>query len=248
MALIYLVFEKMFMIRHFFSKILPHNPIKMNVKIAQDWKELMGDEFQKAYFLSLVDFVKSEYSNHLIYPSGKEIFAAFDACPFEKLKVVIIGQDPYHGPGQAHGLSFSVKQGVRLPPSLVNIFKELKDDLHIEPSESGDLTRWAQQGVLLLNATLTVRANMAGSHQNKGWEQFTDSVIHRINLRKDNVVFVLWGAYAQKKGAYIDVNRHFVLKSPHPSPFSAYSGFFGSKPFSKINTFLKEQGQSPIEW
>lgn len=220
----------------------------MNVKIAPDWKEILEGEFQKEYFTSLVEFVKSEYASNVVYPSGKEIFAAFDACPLASLKVVILGQDPYHGPSQAHGLSFSVKEGVKLPPSLVNIFKELKDDLKIEISDNGNLSRWASQGILLLNATLTVRANMAGSHQNKGWEQFTDAVINSINLQKENIVFVLWGAYAQKKGAFIDVNKHLVIKSPHPSPFSAYNGFFGSKPFSQISKYLTENGLPPINW
>ncbi|MBY0426303.1 MAG: uracil-DNA glycosylase [Cytophagales bacterium] len=220
----------------------------MDVKIAADWKKLLEGEFGKDYFKSLTAFVRSEYSSSVIYPPGKEIFAAFDACPFEKLKVVILGQDPYHGPGQANGLCFSVKDGVRMPPSLVNIFKELKEDLGIPIPSSGNLTRWAEQGVLLLNATLTVRAEQAGSHQNKGWEIFTDAVVRIINLQKEKVVFVLWGAYAQKKGGIIDVNRHFVIKSAHPSPLSAHNGFFGSKPFSQTNAYLTAQGLSTIEW
>jgi uracil-DNA glycosylase len=220
----------------------------MNVKIAADWKAIIGDEFQKEYFKDLVEFVKNEYATQLIYPPGKEIFAAFDACPLDQLKVVILGQDPYHGPGQANGLCFSVRDGVRQPPSLVNIFKEIQDDLGIAPPASGNLTRWAGQGVLLLNATLTVRANQAGSHQNKGWETFTDAVVSAINRQKDGIVFVLWGAYAQKKGAYIDVARHLVIKSAHPSPFSAYNGFFGSHPFSKANDYLKDKGLEPIHW
>lgn len=220
----------------------------MNVKIASDWKEMIGGEFEKEYFRLLVDFVKHEYQTQVVYPSGKEIFAAFDACSFNDLKVVILGQDPYHGPGQANGLCFSVRDEVKMPPSLVNIFKELKDDLNIDFPPSGNLMRWAHQGILLLNSTLTVRANMAGSHQNKGWETFTDAVIHAINLNKDKVVFILWGAYAQKKGAFIDESRHLVIKSAHPSPFSAYNGFFGSKPFSKTNEYLAAQGLPTIEW
>jgi uracil-DNA glycosylase len=239
----------MFMNRHFFYKIL-HQIINcsMDVKIAADWKKLLSDEFEKEYFKSLTEFVRSEYGSSIVYPPGREIFAAFDACRFDRLKVVILGQDPYHGPGQAHGLCFSVRDGIRVPPSLINIFKELKDDLGKPIPTSGNLTRWAEQGVLLLNATLTVRGEQAGSHQNKGWETFTDAVVKIINMQKENVVFVLWGSYAQKKGSIIDVNRHFVIKSAHPSPLSAHNGFLGSKPFSKANAYLESKGQNGIEW
>lgn len=220
----------------------------MNVKIAPPWKEKLSDQFEQPYFQSLVSFVKSEYTSHTVYPPGKEIFSAFDRCSFDDLKVVIIGQDPYHGPGQANGLCFSVQDGIRKPPSLLNIFKELKNDLGIEIPESGNLERWADQNILLLNATLTVRANTAGSHQNKGWENFTDAVIKVISEEKENIVFILWGAYAQKKGQVIDANKHFVIKSAHPSPFAADRGFFGSKPFSRTNEYLESKGRSPINW
>jgi uracil-DNA glycosylase len=220
----------------------------MDVKIAPSWKERLSTEFVKPYFTDLIEFVKQEYLTATIYPPGKEIFRAFDYCDFNALKVVIIGQDPYHGPGQANGLCFSVRDGVRMPPSLVNIFKEIKKDLGKEIPKSGDLGRWADQGVLLLNATLTVRAATPGSHQNKGWESFTDAVIKKISDEKDNVVFLLWGAYAQKKGEIIDRNKHFVLMSAHPSPFSADRGFFGCKHFSKANQYLKSKGQAEIDW
>ena len=220
----------------------------MDVKVSPSWKMRLAKEFDKPYFTELISFVKSEYQTQTIYPPGKEIFRAFDCCDFEQVKVVIIGQDPYHGAGQANGLCFAVRDGVRLPPSLVNIFKEIESDLGKPIPTSGDLERWARQGVLLLNATLTVRASTAGSHQNKGWEQFTDAVIEIISEEKENVVFILWGAYAQKKGQVIDRKKHFVLMSPHPSPFSAFSGFFGCKHFSKTNTYLKEKNNKEIDW
>ena len=220
----------------------------MEVKIEESWKKKLLSEFSKSYFISLTSFVKDEYASHRVYPPGKEIFNAFAHCPFDQLKVVILGQDPYHGPDQANGLCFSVRDGVKMPPSLVNIFKELVNDLGTEIPPSGNLERWARQGVLLLNATLTVRAASAGSHQNQGWETFTDEVIKVVSAEKENVVFILWGAYAQKKGAVIDKSKHLVLESPHPSPFSAYNGFFGSKPFSKANAYLKAKGLKQIDW
>jgi uracil-DNA glycosylase len=220
----------------------------MDVKISPSWKSRLELEFEKPYFIELTAFVKSEYQSHIIYPPGKEIFRAFDCCDFDEVKVVIIGQDPYHGAGQANGLCFSVRDGVKQPPSLVNIFKEIENDLGKTIPSSGDLERWAKQGVLLLNATLTVRSATPGSHQNKGWEEFTDAVIRIISEEKKNVVFILWGAYAQKKGQVIDRNKHCVLLSPHPSPFSAYSGFFGNKHFSKTNTYLKEKGIKQVDW
>lgn len=220
----------------------------MNVKIEASWKEVLKEEFDKPYFKNLVEFVKNECQTHLIYPPGKQIFSAFDHTPFEEVKVVIIGQDPYHGAGQAHGLSFSVPEGIKQPPSLKNIFKELDSDLGISPVQSGNLERWAEQGVLLLNATLTVRASQPGSHQNKGWEEFTDAAIQKLSDEKEHLVFILWGAYAQKKGSMIDPSKHFIIKSPHPSPFSAHNGFFGSKPFSKTNSYLKSIGKKEINW
>jgi uracil-DNA glycosylase len=218
------------------------------VRIEQSWKERLASEFEKPYFQSLTDFVRQEYATQKIYPKGSLIFNAFDKSAFDKVKVVILGQDPYHEPGQAHGLCFSVNDGIALPPSLQNIYKELADDLDISPSTSGNLERWAEQGVLLLNATLTVRAHQAGSHQQRGWEEFTDAVIHKIAEEKENVVFILWGSYAQKKGAFIDSFKHLILKSAHPSPLSSYRGFFGSKPFSKTNSYLTQTGQTPIQW
>jgi uracil-DNA glycosylase len=220
----------------------------MDVKIAVTWKDRLGDEFEKPYFVQLTDFVKQEYLSATVFPPGKEIFKAFDACDFDNAKVVIIGQDPYHGPGQANGLCFSVRDGVRIPPSLVNIFKEIKQDLGKPIPASGNLERWANQGVLLLNATLTVRSGSPGSHQNKGWESFTDTVIKKISEEKENVVFLLWGAYAQKKGEIIDRGKHYVLMSAHPSPFSADRGFFGNKHFSKANQYLKSKGLKEIDW
>ncbi|WP_370090532.1 uracil-DNA glycosylase [Ekhidna sp.] len=220
----------------------------MSVKIEESWKKRLQDEFEKDYFQKLIEFVKEEYASKQIYPPGSLIFSAFDHCPFDEVKVVIVGQDPYHGKGQANGLCFSVADGVRHPPSLQNIFKEINTDLNIPIPQSGNLERWADQGVLLLNATLTVEASKAGSHQNKGWEDFTDRVLQIVSEEKENIVFILWGAYAQKKGAFIDSSRHLILKSPHPSPFSAHSGFFGSKPFSKTNQYLTSKGLIPINW
>lgn len=220
----------------------------MDVKIAPTWKNRLLPEFEKSYFHDLVNFVKDEYSSYTVYPPGPEIFNAFEYCSFDDIKVVILGQDPYHGPDQAHGLCFSVRDGIKPPPSLVNIYKELKEDVGKKIPATGDLTHWAQQGVLLLNATLTVRARSAGSHQKKGWEEFTDAVIKLISQEKENTVFMLWGAYAQKKGSVIDRKKHLVLESPHPSPFSAHSGFFGCKHFSKANQYLKENGKNAINW
>ncbi len=220
----------------------------MDVRIAISWKNKLNEEFDREYFRNLTGFIREEYRNHTIFPPGKEIFSAFDECSFENVRVVIIGQDPYHGPGQANGLCFSVKTGIVMPPSLVNIFKEINDDLGKPFPPDGDLRRWAKQGVLLLNATLTVRANSPGSHQNKGWEEFTDSVIRLLSDMKVNLVFMLWGAYAQRKGAYIDRNKHLVLESAHPSPFSANRGFFGNRHFSQANTYLKVKGLGEIDW
>ncbi|MFZ6010566.1 MAG: uracil-DNA glycosylase [Bacteroidota bacterium] len=220
----------------------------MDVKIAPTWKAHLAEEFEKPYFRELTEFVKSEYQSQTIYPPGKEIFKAFDCCDFDSVKVVIIGQDPYHGVKQANGLCFSVRDGIRFPPSLLNIFKEISADLGKPIPQSGDLERWAKQGVLLLNATLTVRDSSPGSHQNKGWETFTDAVIRKISQEKENVVFLLWGAYAQRKGEVIDRNKHLVLVSAHPSPFSADRGFFGCKHFSKTNQYLKSKGLAEIEW
>lgn len=220
----------------------------MDVKIASSWKNHLQNEFSKPYFTNLVEFVKDEYSNHTVYPPGKEIFRAFDLTDFDQVKVVILGQDPYHGPNQANGLAFSVRDGLKMPPSLVNIFKEIKQEYNREFPPSGNLERWAKQGVLLLNATLTVRASQAGSHQKKGWEEFTDSVIQHISDEKEHIVFMLWGAYAQKKGAIIDESKHLVLKSPHPSPFSADRGFFGNQHFIKANEYLKTHDKEEISW
>lgn len=220
----------------------------MNVRIEESWKYRLQEEFDKPYFAQLTQFVRGEYASGTVYPPGREMFAAFDACPFEQVRVVILGQDPYHEPGQAHGLCFSVNDGVQFPPSLVNIFKEIESDLGKPIPRSGNLMRWAQQGVLLLNATLTVRAHQAGSHQNKGWEAFTDAVIHRLATEREHIVFILWGSYAQRKGAFIDRNRHCVLQSPHPSPLSAYRGFFGNKHFSRTNEYLVQHGYEPIDW
>ncbi|MEQ8715787.1 MAG: uracil-DNA glycosylase [Cyclobacteriaceae bacterium] len=220
----------------------------MNVKIEPSWGERLKDEFEKEYFKQLVEFVKSEYQSHKVYPPGKQIFNAFNHCPFDQVKVVIIGQDPYHGARQAHGLCFSVNEGIPMPPSLVNVFKEIKDDLNLPIPPNGSLVRWADQGVLLLNATLTVRASTPGSHQNKGWESFTDAVIKAVSDEKDSVVFMLWGSYAQKKGVIIDRQKHYVLESAHPSPFAAHRGFFGNKHFSSTNTYLASKGLQPINW
>lgn len=220
----------------------------MEVKIEESWKARLQNEFEKPYFKTLTDFVRNEYSTRTVYPPARFIFNAFDSCPFDKVKVVIVGQDPYHEPGQAHGLCFSVNDGVRIPPSLVNIYKEIHNDLGKPIPRSGNLERWAAQGVLLLNATLTVQAHRAGSHQGKGWEQFTDSVIARLANERQHLVFILWGAYAQRKGENIDTNRHLILKSPHPSPLSAHRGFVGNKHFSKANAYLAAHGEKPIDW
>ena len=220
----------------------------MNVRIDESWRERLQSEFDAPYFALLTDFVRHEYATTRVYPPGSQMFAAFDACQFDKEKVVILGQDPYHEPGQAHGLCFSVNDGVPFPPALQNIFKEIHDDIGTPVPMSGDLTRWANQGVLLLNATLTVRAHQAGSHQNKGWEQFTDAVIHRLAQERENLVFILWGSYAQRKGEFIDRSRHLVLQSPHPSPLSAHRGFFGNRHFSRTNEYLTAHGIEPILW
>lgn len=220
----------------------------MNVKIEKTWKEQIGGEFDKPYFATLTDFVRAEYARGACYPPGRLIFNAFNLCPFDKVKVVIIGQDPYHEPGQAHGLCFSVNDGVSFPPSLVNIFKEIHSDLGTPLPSTGNLTRWAVQGVLLLNATLTVRAHQAGSHQKRGWETFTDTVISTLSARRDNVAFILWGSYAQSKARMIDSSRHLVLRSVHPSPLSAHRGFFGNHHFSLANDYLTRHGASPIQW
>ncbi|MDD2995381.1 MAG: uracil-DNA glycosylase [Paludibacter sp.] len=220
----------------------------MDVKIEPLWKEALKEEFEKDYFGKLTDFVKAEYSTKQIFPAGSQIFNAFDQCPFNKVKVVIIGQDPYHGPGQAHGLCFSVNDGVAFPPSLLNIFKEIERDLGIPSPKSGNLTRWAQQGVLLLNATLTVEAHKAGSHQGRGWETFTDAAIRKLASERQNIVFMLWGSYAQQKGAMIDASKHLILKSVHPSPLSAYRGFIGCGHFSQANQFLEAKGLDKIHW
>jgi uracil-DNA glycosylase len=220
----------------------------MDVKIEPSWKNALQSEFDKDYFAKLTDFVRNEYKTKLTFPPSALIFNAFDQCPFDKVKVVIIGQDPYHGDGQAHGLCFSVADGVAFPPSLLNIFKEIERDLGIAKPTSGNLIRWAQQGVLLLNATLTVQAHAAGSHQGRGWETFTDAAIHKLATEKEGLVFMLWGSYAQKKGDFIDTNKHLVLKSVHPSPLSAYRGFIGNNHFSLANKYMKEKGFEEIQW
>ncbi len=220
----------------------------MDVKIEASWKQVLQPEFDKPYFETLTNFVKSEYQTKTIYPPAAQIFNAFDLCPFEQTKVVILGQDPYHGPNQAHGLCFSVNKGIKMPPSLVNIYKELHKDLGTEIPNHGNLEHWARQGVLLLNATLTVQAHQAGSHQKKGWEQFTDAVIKTVAEQSKHVVFLLWGAYAQKKAQLIDANKHLILQSVHPSPLSAHRGFFGNKHFSTTNKYLTANGKEAIEW
>ena len=220
----------------------------MDVRIEPSWKNALQSEFDKDYFVRLTDFVRNEYKTKLTFPPSALIFNAFDQCPFDKVKVVIIGQDPYHGDGQAHGLCFSVADGVAFPPSLLNIFKEIERDLGITKPTSGNLIRWAQQGVLLLNATLTVQAHAAGSHQGRGWETFTDAAIHKLASEKEGLVFMLWGSYAQKKGDFIDTNKHLVLKSVHPSPLSAYRGFIGNNHFSLANKYMKEKGLEEIQW
>ena len=220
----------------------------MNVQMEPSWKVQLGAEFEKPYFTQLTTAVRQEYTQTTCYPPAKLIFNAFNLCPFDKTKVVIIGQDPYHELGQAQGLSFSVPDGVRIPPSLVNIYKEIQDDLGIPVNPSGDLTRWALQGVLLLNATLTVREGQAGSHQRHGWEQFTDAVIRVLAQERTGLVFILWGSYAQSKAYMIDQRKHLVLKSVHPSPLSAHRGFFGNHQFSQTNAYLVKQGLTPIQW
>ena len=220
----------------------------MNVKIEESWKRELAAEFEKPYFAELTEFVRSEYSATTVYPPAKLIFNAFDHCPFDKVKAVIIGQDPYHGPGQANGLCFSVNKEIKMPPSLVNIFKEISSDTGKPMPTDGDLTRWSRQGVLLLNATLTVRAGNASSHQRRGWETFTDAAIRILAEKRENLVFILWGSYAQQKGAFIDRNRHLVLTSPHPSPLSAYAGFFGNHHFTLTNDYLAKHGKEPIDW
>jgi len=220
----------------------------MDVRIEPGWKEKLENEFTLDYFRKLAEFVRSEYRTKTIYPPGRLIFNAFDLCPFDRVKAVIIGQDPYHGPDQAHGLCFSVRDGVEFPPSLINIFQEIESDLGIVVPRSGNLERWAKQGVLLLNATLTVRAHQAGSHQNRGWEEFTDNVISLLDKEKLNLVFFLWGAYAQRKGASIDRSKHLVLESVHPSPLSASRGFFGNRHFSRCNDYLLKNSIEPINW
>lgn len=220
----------------------------MNVRIETSWHQALADQWSQPYFAQLADFVRARYSTGSVFPPASKIFAAFDSCPFDSVKVVILGQDPYHGPGQANGLCFSVNPGVDLPPSLVNIFKEVASDLSKPMPTDGNLERWARQGVLLLNATLTVDAHHAGSHQGKGWEEFTDAAIKALAQRRDNLVFMLWGSYAIRKGGFIDRNRHLVLTAPHPSPLSAYRGFFGCHHFSQANEWLRNHGQSEIEW
>lgn len=220
----------------------------MNVAIEASWKKVLEHEFEAAYFKELAEAVRNAYLSETIYPKPKAVFNAFMYCPFGTVKVVILGQDPYHGPGQAHGLSFSVPDGIPTPPSLQNIYKEIADDVGIQVPQSGNLERWAKQGVLLLNATLTVRAGDAGSHQGLGWEQFTDAVIKTISDKKEHVVFMLWGNYARSKASLIDWEKHCILEAPHPSPLSAHRGFFGSRHFSQANAYLNEHGQTPIHW
>lgn len=220
----------------------------MKVKIEDSWQQHLGEEFDKPYFEALAAFVRSEYARTTCYPPGNLIFNAFNLCPFDRVKVVLIGQDPYHEPGQAQGLCFSVNDGVQFPPSLVNIFKEIQSDIGTPIPLSGSLVRWAEQGVLLLNATLTVRAHVAASHQRRGWEEFTDAVIKKLSSEREHLVFILWGSYAQSKERLIDTSRHLVLKSAHPSPLSAYRGFFGNHHFSLTNMYLQKQGMQPITW
>jgi uracil-DNA glycosylase len=220
----------------------------MDVVLEPSWKAALAPIFASESFLKLAEFVKQEYQQHQVFPPGKKIFSAFWHCPLPSVKVVILGQDPYHGEGQANGLAFSVAPGMPFPPSLLNIFKELKSDLGVPIPPNGDLSRWAAQGVFLLNATLTVRANSAGSHQNQGWETVTDAVIQTINQERNGVVFLLWGAYAQKKEALIDSKKHCILKAPHPSPLAAHRGFWGCRHFSKANAYLVSMGQTPISW
>lgn len=223
--------------------------VKTEIKLNPSWKSKLGPEFDQEYMKKLKAFLVDEYkASKTIYPKGDEYFAALNYTDFDKVKVIIVGQDPYHGPDQAHGLSFSVRDGVRFPPSLQNIFKELKSDLGIEPPKSGSLVKWAEQGVLLLNAVLTVEGGLAASHQGRGWEQFTDRIIHLLNEQREGLVFILWGSYAQKKAAFVDRKKHLVIESVHPSPLSAHRGFFGTKPFSKANAYLKSKGVQEIDW
>ena len=219
-----------------------------SVKLDKSWKDKLDYFFQSPTFYSLKQFLVQEKKRYRVYPPGNKIFAAFDLCPFDSVNVVIIGQDPYHGPGQANGLCFSVSDDIPPPPSLKNIFKEIQSDTELEIPTSGNLEHWAKQGILMLNATLTVRANSAGSHQNKGWEEFTDSVIQLLSKEKENLIFLLWGKFAQKKAAIIDKDKHYILTAAHPSPFSAHHGFFGCKHFSKANRILKQQGKTEIQW
>ncbi|MCM1110318.1 MAG: uracil-DNA glycosylase [Clostridium sp.] len=220
----------------------------MDVRIENSWKQALAEQFEMTYFEQLCRFVREAYATTIVYPPGSKIFSAFDSCPFDRVKVVILGQDPYHGPGQANGLAFSVEPGVAIPRSLVNIFREVADDTGAPLPADGDLSRWARQGVLLLNATLTVEAHRAGSHQGRGWEQFTDSVVDTLNRRREGLVFILWGSYAARKGALIDRTRHLVLTSPHPSPLSASRGFFGNHHFSQANAWLRQHGKEEIRW
>ncbi len=220
----------------------------MDVKIEESWKQELSDEWSKDYFVRLTNFVRNEYATKQIFPPGRQIFAAFNATPFNEVKVVILGQDPYHDVGQANGLCFSVNDGIQFPPSLRNIFQEIHNDVGSPIPQSGDLTRWAKQGVLLLNATLTVEAHKAASHQRQGWEQFTDEVISHLSNHRQNLVFILWGSYAISKRSLIDPDKHLILTSVHPSPLSAYRGFFGNKHFSKANNYLVEHGKTPITW
>lgn len=216
--------------------------------LSNDWQDIVGEEFDKPYYTELREFLKEQYANETVYPPQDEIWSAFEHTAFKDVKVVILGQDPYHGQGQAHGLSFSVKPGVRIPPSLRNIFKELNDDIGCEQPSDGTLTKWANQGVMMLNTVLTVRKGDANSHRGKGWEKFTDEVIRKLSARKEPVIFVLWGKPAQTKKQLIDLERHDVIEAPHPSPFSASRGFFGSKPFSKVNSLLQKRGEEPIDF
>lgn len=220
----------------------------MDVKMEPSWKNVLQEEFNKEYFVNLVQFLREEYQTQKVYPPGSRIFAAFDFCPFDQVKVVILGQDPYHGPGQANGLAFSVNDNVPVPPSLNNIFKEVQADAGRQRSANGNLERWASQGVLLLNAVLTVRAGVANSHQKKGWERFTDTVVHTLAEQKQSLVFFLWGSPAAKKAEFVDPERHLILKSVHPSPLSAERGFFGNHHFTKANEYLQAHGKTPIEW
>jgi uracil-DNA glycosylase len=221
---------------------------QINPQIHESWRNVLSDEFSSPYFQRLKDFLVEEKKNHLVYPAGAHIFEAFNRTPFDKVKIVILGQDPYHGEGQAHGLCFSVPSGISFPPSLQNIFRELQTDTGIPYPKTGDLSRWAEQGVLLVNATLTVRANQAGSHQRKGWEEFTDAVIRKLSEQREHLVFLLWGNFAGNKKILIDLNKHFVLEAPHPSPLSAYRGFFGCKHFTMANEILAENEIAPVDW